>query len=62
MSWFFTNYYNNSEFKNVKCKYCGTEIIFNRNIKSRDGQIKPINLDHSPHNCCKLNQERSYWL
>ena len=62
MNWILPTYYNNTEYKNVKCRYCGIEIILNRNIKSKDGQIKPVNLDHSPHNCYKFNQKRSSWL
>lgn len=62
MNWLIPTYYNNTEYKNVKCRYYGIEIILNRNIKSSDGQIKPVNLDHSPHNCCKLYQKRSSWL
>lgn len=62
MNWIIPSYYNNIEYKNVKCRHCGIEIILNRNIKSRDGQIKPVNLDHSPHNCYKFNQKRSSWL
>ena len=59
MNWLIPSYSNNTEYKKVKCRYCGTEIIFNQNIKSRDDQIQPVNLDHSLHNCCKLNQKRS---
>jgi hypothetical protein len=54
MNWLIPNYYVNIEYKNVKCKYCSTIIIFNKNIKSKDGKIKPINLDNSPHNCNKF--------
>jgi hypothetical protein len=54
MNWLIPNYNVNIEYKNVKCKYCGTIIIFNKNIKSKDGKIKPINLDNSPHNCNKF--------
>ena len=59
MNWLIPTYYYNVDYKSVKCRYCGTEITFNRNIKSRDDQIQSVNLDHSPHNCCKLNQKRS---
>jgi hypothetical protein len=62
MNWIIPSYYNNTEYKNVKCRHCGIEIILNRNIKSRNGQINPVNLDHSLHNCCKLTQKRSSWL
>lgn len=55
MNWLISTYYNNTEYKNVKCRYCDIEILLNRNIKSRDGQIKLVNLGHSPHNCYKLN-------
>ncbi len=62
MNWLILTYYNNTAYKNVKCKYCDTKIIFNPNIKSSDDQIKPINLDNSPHNCSELNQKRNSWL
>jgi hypothetical protein len=55
MNWIIPSYYNNIEYKNVKCIHCGIEIILNGNIKSNDGQIKPINLDNSPHNCYEFN-------
>jgi hypothetical protein len=51
MNWFIPTFYNNREYKNVKCRSCGTEIILNPNIKSRDDEIKPFNLDNSPHYC-----------
>ena len=57
MNWIIPTYYNSTEYKNVKCRYCGTEIILNQNIRSRDGKIKQFNLDNSPHNCWKLNQK-----
>lgn len=60
MNWLIPTYYNNTEYKNVKCRYCGTEITFNRNIKSENGQVKPLHLDHSPHNCYKLYKKRSF--
>jgi hypothetical protein len=60
LNWIISNYYNNTEYKNVKCGYCGTEIILNPNIKSRGDQVQPVNLDHSLHNCYyKLNQKRN---
>ena len=62
MNWLIPSYYNNIEYKNVKCSYCGFKIIFNPNIKSRDDQINPLNLDNSPHNCYEFNQKRSAWL
>ena len=58
MNWIIPTFYNNTEYKNVKCRYCGTEIIFNPNIKSRGDQIKPLNLDNTPHNCYELCQKR----
>lgn len=61
MNWLIQTYYNNIEYKNVKCKFCGIKITFNQNIKSSNDQIKPVNLDHSPHNCHEL-QKRSSWL
>ena len=57
MNWLITKYHDNTNYKNVKCKFCGTEIFFNRNIKSKDDRIKPINLDNSFHNCLKFNQK-----
>ena len=57
MNWLIPLYYNNTEYKNVKCMYCGTKLIFNPNIKSRDDQIKPIHLDNYPHNCYEFNQK-----
>lgn len=33
MNWILPTYYNNTEYKNVKCRYCGIEIILNLNIK-----------------------------
>ena len=62
MTWLIPSYYNNTEYKKVKCRHCGIEIILNPNIKSENDQIKPVNLDHSSHNCCKLTQKRSSWL
>jgi hypothetical protein len=57
LNWILPKYYYNIDYKSVKCRNCGIEIILNRNIKSRDGQIKPVNLDQSPHNCYKLYQK-----
>jgi len=51
MNWLIPSYYYNIDYKYVKCKYYGTKIILNQNIKSRNGQTKPINLDYSPHDC-----------
>jgi hypothetical protein len=45
MNWLISPYYNSIEYKNVKCRYCGTKIIFNQNIKSRNDHINPLNLD-----------------
>jgi hypothetical protein len=57
MNWLISPYYNTIEYKNVKCRYCGTKIIFNQNIKSRNDHINPLNLDNSPHNCFEFNQK-----
>ena len=57
MNWLITKYYDNTNYKSVKCKFCGTEIILNRNIKSKNDKIKPINLDNSLHNCLKSDQK-----
>ena len=62
MNWLIPNYYVNIEYKNVKCKYCGTIIILNQNIRSKTGKIKPINLDNSLHYCDKLDQKGSSLL
>ena len=55
MNWLIPNYYININYKKVKCRYCGTEIFLNPNIQSKNGKIKPVNLDNSAHNCSKLN-------
>lgn len=57
MNWIIPPSYNNTEYKNVKCIYCGIKLIFNPNIKSSDDQIILVNLDHSPHNCYELTQK-----
>jgi hypothetical protein len=62
MNWLIPSYYDNTEYKNVKCRHCGIEVILNPKIKSENDRIKPVNLDHSSHNCCKLYQKRSSWL
>ncbi len=56
MNWVIPTFYNNKEYIYVKCRSCGTEIILNPNIKSKDGELKPVNLDNSPHNCWNLDQ------
>jgi hypothetical protein len=53
MNWLLPSYYYNFKYINTKCPYCGTNVLLNRNIKSNDGQLKLIDLDHSPHNCFK---------
>jgi hypothetical protein len=57
MNWMLPNYYCNIEYKSIKCGCCGNEIIVNPNIRSKNGKIKPVNLDNSPHNCWELNQK-----
>lgn len=57
MNWIIPSYYNNTEYKNVKCRYCGIELILNRNIKSNNDQFKLVNLDNSLHNCYGFNQK-----
>jgi hypothetical protein len=47
MNWIISPYNDTIEYKNVKCRYYGTKIFFNSNIKLKDDQIKP---------------KRSYWL
>ena len=51
MNWLIPSYYSNSRYINTKCPYCGSEVILNPNIKTSDGILKLINLDHSPHRC-----------
>jgi hypothetical protein len=55
MNWLIPSYHNNIKYKNVKCRYCGTEIFLNPNIKLRDDELKPINLDNSLHNCYEFD-------
>ena len=51
MNWLIPTYYHNSRYINTKCPYCGINVLLNRNIKSNNGQMKLIDLDHSLHNC-----------
>jgi hypothetical protein len=51
MNWLIPSYYYNIQYINTKCPYCGINVQLNRNIQSTDGQLKLIDLDHSPHNC-----------
>ena len=50
------SYFNNREYKNVKYPNCGTKIILNPNIRSKDNQIKLINLNRSLHFCQEPNK------
>lgn len=51
MNWFIPKYCINCDYKNVKCKYCQTETIFNLNIREKKFRNKLMNLDGSPHRC-----------
>lgn len=54
MNWLIPKYYKNNEYRCIKCKNCGTEIIFNNDL------VK-INLDHSIHRCEGNVNQRSYY-
>ncbi|MGI9009980.1 MAG: hypothetical protein ACR2F1_02185 [Nitrososphaeraceae archaeon] len=51
MNWLLPKYYNNKEYKTIKYKNCGIEIIQIQNIRSKDRISIEINLDHSIHQC-----------
>lgn len=43
----------------LPCKYCGTEIDFNPNIRSeRTKRLIPLEADNQPHRCI----ERKTWI
>jgi hypothetical protein len=42
----------------IKCKHCGKEITFRKEIRGKNGRMKPLNLDLTPHFCSSFTQYR----
>ena len=54
MNWILSPYYNNNEYKKIKCKYGGIIITLNSNNQLKN----PINLDGSHHCCYEYRTKR----
>ena len=53
------NFFRNVAQGGLPCKYCGTEIDFNPNIRSeRTKKLVPLEADNHPHRC----PERKTWV